>query len=301
MIDSPIVMFKDINVEQVVSYWLGIDIDYVNTYLGLILYELGFSNEDNIYVYGYTKESYLCFRVNDSEEHRILMSSIKRDDKYNPVVYYDKDKIEDGYECRINRYGNFDIDFIRVKYTDEEINRMIDTESSYEEIKVTNGEYIIEFTISKVGNGIYNKNEVVNYLNSLIFPVSILDVYKEICEISLVNDVSCYSLIDLRIVNKDNEIVDMINISDGKLVNLLINKDGKKVFCDYAGNFTYETDKVGVDFSVSRVNGIIDFSSKVRPKEDIDNYSLDLASHDINTAKKEITNVRRLVKRIFDK
>ena len=35
--------------------------------------------------------------------------------------------------------------------------------------------------------------------------------------------------------------------------------------------------------------------------KNIDDYSLELASHDINVAKKEITNVKRLVKRMFDK
>ena len=96
MIDSPIVIFSDITVEQIVSYWLDINIDFVNSYLGMILNKLGFSKDDNVFVYGYTKDSYLLFVVNGVEEHRILMSSKNIDnDKYIQVVYYEDDNILD--------------------------------------------------------------------------------------------------------------------------------------------------------------------------------------------------------------
>ena len=49
------------------------------------------------------------------------------------------------------------------------------------------------------------------------------------------------------------------------------------------------------------LNGIIDFNSKVRVKENMEDYSLDLACHDVDDAKKEVTSVKKLVKRIFDK
>ena len=117
MIDSPIVKFSDICVEQIVSYWLNVNIDFVSSYLGMILNKIGFSKEDTIYAYGYTKDSYLLFMVNGNEQHRILMSSKNIDDnKCNPVVYYEKENIFDGYECRIDNYGRFDIEFIRIRY-----------------------------------------------------------------------------------------------------------------------------------------------------------------------------------------
>ena len=302
MIDSPIVMFSDINVEQIISYWLGINIDFVQSYLGMIFNKIGFSNEDNIYVYGYTKDSYLLFMVNGCEEHRILMSSKNLgDSKYNPVVYYEKENILDGYECRIDKYGRFDIDFIRIKYNDEEVDRLIKNNDQYEDISVSKGEYVIEFRISKVGNGLYNKSKIMSYLNDLVLPVSILDIYKGICDVGSLDDISFYSLIDLRLVNKDNEIKEMMVLADGKLVNLLVNSNDRKISCDNIGLWSCDTDSALVDFSVTKSNGVIDFSSKVRPKGNIDDYSLELASHDINVAKKEITNVKRLVKRMFDK
>ena len=299
MIDSSIVMFSDINVEQIVSYWLGVNIDFVNSYLGMIFSKIGFNQKDNIYVFGYTKDSHLLFMVNGVENHSILMSSKKRDDGYNPVVYYDNDNTLDGYECRIDKYGRFDIDFIRVKYNDMEVDRLIKDDLEYEDISISKDGYVIEFRISKVGNGLFNKENIVNYLNELSLPLSIFDIYKGICCVSLLNNIECYSLVDLRLINMDNGIEEMIVLSDGKLVNLLVNNNGKIVSCDNNGNYTYETDKVAVDFSVIINNGIIDFNSRVRCKADVEDYSIDLASHDINVAKKEITNVKRLVKRMF--
>ena len=99
----------------------------------------------------------------------------------------------------------------------------------------------------------------------------------------------------------DNEIKEMIVLADGKLVNLLVNNNGRMISCDNTGSWSCEGDSSLVDFSVTKSNGIIDFSSKVRPKGNIEDYSLELASHDINVAKKEITNVKRLVKKVFDK
>ena len=302
MIDSPIVIFSDITVEQIVSYWLDINIDFVNSYLGMILNKIGFSKDDNVFVYGYTKDSYLLFKVNGVEEHRILMSSKNIDnDKYNPVVYYEDENILDGYECVIDKYNRFDIDFIRIKYNDEDVDRLIKYNEQYEDISVSKGDYIIEFRISKLGNGLYNKRKIMSYLNDLVLPVSILDIYKEICEISSLDDISCYSLIDLRLVNKENEVEEMIVLSDGRLVSLLVNSNDKMISCDNKGFWSCETDNALVDFSITKSNGIVDFSSKVRPKGNIDDYSLEFANHDLNVAKKEITSVKRLVKRMFDK
>ena len=302
MIDSPIVIFSDITVEQIVSYWLDINIDFVNSYLGMILNKIGFSKDDNVFVYGYTKDSYLLFVVNGVEEHRILMSSKNIDnDKYNPVVYYEDENILDGYECVIDKYNRFDIDFIRIKYNDEDVDRLIKYNEQYEDISVSKGDYIIEFRISKLGNGLYNKRKIMSYLNDLVLPVSILDIYNEICKIANLDDISCYSLIDLRLVNKENEVEEMIVLADGRLVNLLVNSNDKMISCDNKGFWSCETDNALVDFSITKSNGIVDFSSKVRPKGNIDDYSLEFANRDLNVAKKEITNVKRLVKRMFNK
>ena len=301
MMDSPIVMFSDVNVEQIVSFWLDINIDFVNSYLGMILSKIGFSGKDKIYIYGYTKDSYLLFMVNDNEEHKILMSSKRVGDKYNPVVYYDKGVIEDGYECRIDKYGRFDIDFMRIKYDDMDVERLIDDDDEYEDIDVRNGGYTIQFRISKVGNGLYNKSKIISYLNSIKLPMSIFDIYKGIKEISFLGDESCFSLIDLRLINNDNEIEEMIVVSDGKLVYLLVNSNGKIISCSNMDNWFYETDLVLVDFSVTRNNGIIDFSSKVRLKEENKYYDVELASYDVELAKEEITNVKSLVRKVFKK
>jgi len=296
MIDSPIVMFSDITVEQIVSYWLDINIDFVSSYLGIILNKLGFNSDDNVYVYGYTKDSYLLFKVNNEEYFKILMSSKRLNNGYNPVVYYE----EYGYECIIDKYGRFDISFVKMGYDNQDVTRLIENGSSYEDINVSKDGKDIEFRISRIGNGLKDKDEILKYLNGLGSSDSVLDIYKNIYERYLNRDISGYPLIDLRIII-DNEIKEMIVLADGKLVNLLVNNNGRMISCDNTGYWSCESDSSLVDFSVTKSNGIIDFSSKVRPKGNIEDYSLELASHDINIAKKEITNVKRLVKRMFDK
>ena len=299
MIDSPVIMFSNINVEQIVAYWLGVDIEFVYSYLGIILNKIGFRNDDNIYVYGYTKDSYLLLMVNETDEYKILMSRREIDDKqYNPVLFYDNECFEEGYECILDKYDRLEIDFKEIKYNNIEVSRLIEDIDEYEDIVVNNKEYFIEFRISKVGNGLYNINKIRDYLSNIELPMSILDIYKGIIEISNIDDISVYSLVDLRVIDTNYDIVEMMMILNGKIADLLINKDGKVISCDNMDNWCYESDKALVDFSMNRNGNTTYFNSKVRLKDDIDENSYDLVNEYLDIAKDEVNNVKKLVKKI---
>ena len=299
MIDSPVIMFSNINVEQIVAYWLGVDIEFVYSYLGIILNKIGFRNDDNIYVYGYTKDSYLLLMVNETDEYKILMSRREIDDKqYNPVLFYDNECFEEGYECILDKYDRLEIDFKEIKYNNIEVSRLIEDIDEYEDIVVNNKEYFIEFRISKVGNGLYNINMIRDYLSNIELPMSILDIYKGIIEISNIDDISVYSLVDLRVIDTNYDIVEMMMILNGKIADLLINKDGKVISCDNMDNWCYESDKALVDFSMNRNGNTTYFNSKVRLKDDIDENSYDLVNEYLDIAKDEVNNVKKLVKKI---
>ena len=299
MIDSPVIMFSNINVEQIVAYWLGVDIEFVYSYLGIILNKIGFRNDDNIYVYGYTKDSYLLLMVNETDEYKILMSRREIDDKqYNPVLFYDNECFEEGYECILDKYDRLEIDFKEIKYNNIEVSRLIEDIDEYEDIVVNNKEYFIEFRISKVGNGLYNINMIRDYLSNIELPMSILDIYKGIIEISNIDNISVYSLVDLRVIDTNYDIVEMMMILNGKIADLLINKDGKVISCDNMDNWCYESDKALVDFSMNRNGNTTYFNSKVRLKDDIDENSYDLVNEYLDSAKDEVNNVKKLVKKI---
>ena len=299
MIDSPVIMFSNINVEQIVAYWLGVDIEFVYSYLGIILNKIGFRNDDNIYVYGYTKDSYLLLMVNETDEYKILMSRREIDDKqYNPVLFYDNECFEEGYECILDKYDRLEIDFKEIKYNNIEVSRLIEDIDEYEDIVVNNKEYFIEFRISKVGNGLYNINKIRDYLSNIELPMSILDIYKGIIEISNIDNISVYSLVDLRVIDTNYDIVEMMMILNGKIADLLINKDGKVISCDNMDNWCYESDKASVDFSMNRNGNTTYFNSKVRLKDDIDENSYDLVNEYLDSAKDEVNNVKKLVKKI---
>ena len=149
-----------------------------------------------------------------------------------------------------------------------------------------------------------NEKELMKYLVGLTFPISIVDVYKKICEISL-GDVSKYSRIVIRCCNvKDNvKETDLIVLEDGNFGEFGITKNDKTIFIDKYGNYTYRMSDLTTDVEIS-------ISSDDRTKCEIstkDGNCMDeyidslLVVTDINDARYEKEETKKLVRTIFDK
>lgn len=337
MIDNPIVIFDNDNVEKMISYWLEIDGDYTNTYLEIILGKLGFGFDDKVYVYGYTKNCDLLFRVNDYEEYRINMSS-----KDNiPVVSFIKDEVSDEYLCIVDKYGRFEVELKLLGYKDnefmveekeeikEDVSKVNDVQviedeeekhlDPFEEMsssrgylnyRVVNGLYVIELNFSKyeLYYGILNRQKVFEYLSTLSFPVSIFDVYKKICEIAQITDINKFSLFDLRILKwtlneelgGDYEITDLITLSDGELIELMVTRNGKQIYSNQEGNWSCDMDKSLVEFTTIKNYNSISFNTKVKFKNE-DIIDEEVANEDVMNAKIEVAKVKKLAKDTFTK
>jgi len=82
-----------------------------------------------------------------------------------------------------------------------------------------------------------NELELRDYLCGLEFPISIEDVYKKICEISL-GDVYEYSEIRMKCYYEKNVILSL-SLENGEFKSYQVNKDGKEISIDNNGNFMY--------------------------------------------------------------
>jgi len=336
MIDSPIVIFLNDDVNKMVSYWLEISEDYTNTYLGIIMAKLGFSCEDTICVYGYNKNCDLFFKVNDLEEYCINMSS-----KDNiPVVVFKKDETADKYLCVFDKYNRFDVKLELIdKIENKEDNKVIsefegenNTEDkiinvqkkehreTYEELssskgylyyRVVSDMYVVELCFSKyeLYYGILNRDKVFRYLSNLEFPISIFDVYKRICEIAQITNIDNFSLFDLRILRwiedeelgGDYEMTDLISLSDGELVSLMVSRNGKQIYSNNENVWTCDMGYSLVEFNTIKNAKSISFITSVKLKKENDWYPEELAQEDVMTAKIEITKVKKLAKDTFSK
>lgn len=210
---------------------------------------------------------------------------------FNSVLKYDR---KYGYES--TEVVSFDekVGYVRERY------------DSKVEIRVKNGDYKfyleVDFNeIDEFGKKLDNEIELQKYLMNLEFPISIEEVYKKICEISL-GDVSKYSRIVLQCCDnsKNGMITDMIVLSDGNFEKFGMTKDGITVFIDKNDNFTYRTDDVGTGISLNIMG---DDKLKCELSADNDKYMKDymesLFLYDIGDAKKEKENTKKLVRKIF--
>ena len=184
--ENPIIILLDENIYQIIAMWLEVDEDYVNTYLGTIFSQLGFSSDDVIEIYGYTKNNYLLFRVNNNEECRIRMGN----NSNNPEVYFCKEDSEIGYECLFDKYRKYDLKLRDISLSKDNISEteeivdkdivkrdnsgIIDSLSvnkDYIDYRVDTGEYVIELRISK--NNYYdklnNKDLLFEFLSKCVF------------------------------------------------------------------------------------------------------------------------------------
>ena len=340
MIDSPIVMFLNDDVNKMISYWLEISEEYTNTYLGLIMAKLGFGCDDTICVYGYNKNCDLFFKVNDCEEYCINMSS-----KDNiPVVIFKKDQTADKYLCLFDKYNKFEV---RLELIDKlenisttnnkEFNNVDDGKNiedkviedkvqekehidTYEDLssskgylyyKVVSDMYVVELCFSKyeLYYGILNRAKVFEYLSNLEFPVSIFDVYKKICEIAKITNIDKFSLFDLRILkwkedeelNGDYEMTDLITLSDGELVSLMVSRNGKQIYSNNESIWTCDMDNSLVEFNTIKKDNSISFNTNVKLKEDNKFYTEEMAQEEMICAKIEVTKVKKLAMDTFSK
>ena len=312
----PNVEIDNNNVDYEIMNWLSIEIYEINRYMRMILNRLGYNEDDFISIdrcyLDDDLNKYLELNVNGIVVNRICIFN-DIEDNY-PCIKLDRDENnkEFYYQVVIDEMNNINLNMYR--YSDINNGRIYNYELSREwvEYSISDSEYTLEFRLSKpvsriseIGSykkyEVNNQREFVNYLVGLDFSKSILDIYDDICRISIGSDISKYNLVDLRLSRYvcdnegiiENKLTDMLYFEDGRLVSLIISKDNKQIWYDCnmdSASYVYDSDMIQLNVSEYNKNNFSNVSERINYKND--EY---LNSNCIDDARCEIGNVKKLV------
>lgn len=295
----------------------------VNGYLGLVMLRLGFRVEDKILLSNFSndnKEGFFQCRVNDEMNYLIRFENVGNKKKHTKIslVYFNKLIT---YECFPLDFSELGVRIIPVlesiKYAD---GIRYQREYSRENAKyiVECLDYRIELDVVKPKDmelpmydktGSYsryridNEDKFLDYFSDFYnvwYEKNIVKVYKNICELSLGDDLSKYGMVSLKCFN-NGKLTDLIELKNGELENfgvtlpkmgrtLFLNKDGRySIICNnelfgYMMNF----DGDRINYNISMNNGVDD------------SLVSEMVKDDMIEVKSEIENVKKLVRKIFD-
>ena len=235
---------------------------YINEYLGLILLKLGYDAEDKVLLCNYDSKncSFDCI-LNGIDIARIKLINIGLNDE-NIEIILSKFNTEFGYECipsQQNETGmKISLSRYSVKYPEgRKYTRCLSLDSA--KFIIEFGEYKLELKLDKPKDvqlplfderGNYTKykleseEEIFNYFGNLTFPISIVDVYKEISS-KFLGDVSKYPKFSLKLskIDKDGEykITDFIDLSYGNFEKIgMTTSEGYIICLDKDDNWRVE-------------------------------------------------------------
>lgn len=147
-----------------------------------------------------------------------------------------------------------------------------------------------------------NEDKLEEYLCSLVFPVDIIDVYKNIISICNI-DVSKYAYFEIKSVPLGAYFIgDILELNNGEFGEIRITRDNKRI-CLFKNNFwsCEYMDKDGYsEFEVTCCNGKINYDLSGEDNGQIDEYTNTLLEYDIK-ARNEVDDVKKLVRTMFNK
>ena len=296
----------------------------VNEYVGLVMLRLGFKSDDNIYfrdIYGKDKSG--CYRcvVNDKDYYDIKFINVGNN-KLNTEITLINHNEEITYECECLKVSEIGIKIIPIRdeiMYDDGVKYTRELSDDRAKFMLCYEDYKLELNIVKPKNlelPIYdsnwnysryrldNEDVLKNYLIKF-FPMiirgDIVSVYKDICKLSLGNEVNKYPDVILKF-SFDNKVSDLIYLKYGELERFgvtLLRMD-RTLFLDKDGSFTYEindSDKM-FDISMNVMEDRTNYNISISNDSDISMIS-EIISNDVDTIKREIGMVKRLVKNTF--
>lgn len=318
----PRVIFDTLGFEMAMKGIFGNDKD-INQYLGLVLLRLGFKAEDNIFLCNYNKDevSFDCVaNGNDTGRIKFRNMSVYNDDR---EIVLSKDDIEVGYECVMNPVSEIGMNVSLARYRRKYSNGLVYTRYlSRENVRyqIIFGDYILDLKIVKpidivlplYENGRYakyrlgNENEIESYLVNLSFPTSIVDVYKEICEL-LGNNMGIYPEFRLCLSRKDDageiKLTDMIDLKDGNLEKFGMSDGVRTIFVDKDDNWSYEVngeEPVLKKLTIKSISDEIVCDFHLSSGYEICAYVNYFIENEANVANKEVENIRKLTRKMFN-
>ena len=303
------------NIRLGICELLDICIYDIDLCMELLFDKLGFNDDDEINILDIDSNGNIYFNVNKDKDYSIRIRN-NIDDRY-PIVYFNKDNKEYGYQCiyrEVKDYVSLSMNVFRYDY---DINKNIvsyEIGEDFVEYRVCVLDKILEFRISKpskytnkfgycINYEVTNHKGIVNYLSKLDDINSILDIYNDLCVLKIGNDIYKYDYIDLRIMNKDEydnyEVRELILLEDGNLSSLIVNRNGYDISFNNS-RWLCENDILQIMFELSKNKGIVSYNTRIHYLKDDFKYGNGIIYRDIVSADSEVNDVKKLVKKMMN-
>lgn len=281
---------------------------------GIVLRDIGFKPEDTVYLYDIENKVELnfCYSLNDGicDPNKKICLRFGNMFEYPPRVIVSDTKNEMVYQCvRTNPEVDgiwFDINSYQKKISSKlSYSRSYCQWGSYFIVinrnnKLTFSVSDIDRTISGSLHRLDNEEELEKYLTSLTFPVQIDEVYKKICEITLLNpsEYGSFCLEVSKLENSGTKIIstDVVLLKDGNLEKFGMTVNNKTVFLDNKGNWSYKisgNETIPVDFSMTSESENVSCSFSMNDGYTLEDYTDTFFQYDINAAREEVENMKK--------
>lgn len=321
----PTVILNDCNdLELMINSWFGQEISSWRV-IGLLMYKLQILNDKDsvVEIYNYDKESNtFCCIVDKVKIYEIKFNNVNVKG-INPEIEVRLLNKKEVFEC-IDTIG-VELGMIVQKRSQSVYRdgicytRYLSRDNA--KYVFDNGKYLLELDVYKPEDkviplfdelGYYdkykldNEDDLVKYMEGLEYPVSIIDIYKDICNITLLDDVSKYPRIILRVVeknfNNEDKVINLIHLENGNLIEFgmqIVGTD-RIVFIDRDGKWSYENN---INDSLVRISSSDNYNNITYYIDAKYNVSLSkikaMFEDNIDNAYKDIDNTKVLVKKLF--
>lgn len=311
--EKVLVVYENDTIENEINEWVKyLERDSISD----ILLDIGFKDGDTVYLYSnglsYTEFYYSVNEDKKNIENTIQISYGALKNRGSNITIENENKM---MSYAVNNSNKFSLDVEKIYVSDVmEYTRYYYANSSimWFNSKVGDKDYILKLSIFRKLNEddilkLDNEMELEKYLYSLSLPCNLLDVFKRICEICNL-DLNQYDHFELELHKKnkkfknESDFISHIKFMNGEFNSLSYIKDGKKIIYNASGNWSYEMidEDDLVKLAIEVKNNKVDCKINSNSESELDDYFEDLLIYDVNEVKKEINNVKRLVKSNFN-
>lgn len=306
------VIYENNKVKEEINRWVNyLDWDSFED----ILCKVGFKKDDVINIYETSKRYEYGYSVNneDRKSKNIIKLSYGSMVDFGPEIIVESDRGFRRYDC-IPCSWDKDSEGIELNSFDYKI----DDNRSYRGsnfiytylIEFKSLEYKILIDIKKNIEdeekiSLKNELEFEKYLTGLTFPISIIDLYNNMCSICEL-DVDRYSEVFVKVTksneNNQDKITDMISLKNGVVNEFCITKNDKRIYFSSNGNWSYEMlDNELVNFSMELKDSKINCEFSSNNESELNDYTDTLIKYDIGVARMEVEDTKKLVRSMFPK
>lgn len=311
--EKVLVVYENDKIENEISEWVKyLERDSISD----ILLDIGFKDGDTVYLYSnglsYTEFYYSVNEDKKNIENTIQISYGALKNRGSNITIENENKM---MSYAVNNSNKFSLDVEKIYVSDVmEYTRYYYANSSimWFNSNVGDKDYILKLSIFRNLNEddilkLDNEIELEKYLCSLSLPCDLIDVFKRICEICNL-DLNQYDSFNLELHKKnkrfknESDVISHIKFMNGEFNSLSYIKDGKKIVYNVSGNWSYEMidEDDLVKLAIEVKNNKVDCKINSNSESELDDYFEDLLIYDVNEVKKEINNVKRLVKSNFN-